>query len=103
MTRPSLLFRLTGAVLLVASAVRAQTPTDVEPASLMTTPVFLMNGHQALQQGTGFFFAATKADGTPDTVFLVTNYHVVTGRPPLSKDAGLGDRVQFLIHEDRTD
>lgn len=82
----------------------AQAPAaDVEPASLMTTPVFLMNGHQAIQQGTGFFFASTKADGTPDTVFLVTNYHVVTGRAPLSKEAGLGDHVQFLIHEDRTD
>jgi hypothetical protein len=81
----------------------AQAPADVEPASLMTTPVFLMNGRQAVQQGTGFFFASTKVDGTPDTVFLVTNYHVVTGRPPLSKDAPLGDRVQFLIHEDRVD
>jgi len=82
----------------------AQAPAaDVEPASLMTTPVFLMNGRQAIQQGTGFFFASTKADGTPDTVFLVTNYHVVTGRAPLSKQAALGDHVQFLIHEDRTD
>ena len=81
----------------------AQAAPDVEPASLMTTPVFLMNGQQAVQQGTGFFFASTKADGTPDTVFLVTNYHVVTGRPPLSKEAPLGDRVQFLIHEDRVD
>jgi hypothetical protein len=78
-------------------------PVDVEPASLMTTPVFLMNGRQAIQQGTGFFFASTKADGTPDTVFLVTNYHVVTGRTPLSKETGLGDRLQFLIHEDRSD
>ena len=82
---------------------RAQADAGVEPASLMTTPVFLMNGHQAVQQGTGFFFASTKPDGTPDTVFLVTNYHVVTGRPPLSKSAPLGDRVQFLIHEDRVD
>ena len=102
---PSLLVRLAivGAVALFAGPAFAQTPADVEPASLMTTPVFLMNGHQAIQQGTGFFFAATKADGTPDTVFLVTNYHVVTGRPPLSKEAGLGDRLQFLLHEYRTD
>src|SRR5215471_17375734 len=77
----------------------AQAAADVEPASLMTTPVFLMNGRQAVQQGTGFFFASTKPDGTPDVVFLVTNYHVVTGRAPLSKDAPLGDSVQFLIHE----
>lgn len=69
----------------------------------MTTPVFLMNGRQPVQQGTGFFFASTKVDGTPDTVFLVTNYHVVTGRAPLSKQTAMGDRVQFLIHEDRND
>jgi hypothetical protein len=103
---PSLLVRLAviGAVAFTAARPAfAQGPAEVEPASLMTTPVFLMNGHQAIQQGTGFFFAATKADGTPDTVFLVTNYHVVTGRPPLSKEAGLGDRLQFLIHEDRAD
>lgn len=84
-------------------AASAQAAADVEPASLMTTPVFLMNGRQAVQQGTGFFFASTKPDGTPDIVFLVTNYHVVTGRAPLSKDAAVGDSVQFLIHEDRSD
>jgi hypothetical protein len=103
---PSLLVRLAVVGALALSTARpalAQAPADVEPASLMTTPVFLMNGQQAIQQGTGFFFAATKSDGTPDTVFLVTNYHVVTGRPPLSKEAGLGDQVQFLIHEDRAD
>ena len=103
MTR--LLASTTIAILTLAgrSPLGAQAPAaDVEPASLMTTPVFLMNGGQAIQQGTGFFFASTKADGTPDTVFLVTNYHVVTGRTPSSKDPGLGDSVQFLIHEDRT-
>jgi len=99
----ALAFALTAA-LPSADTIRPTPPqADVEPASLMTTPVFLMNGRQPVQQGTGFFFASTKADGTPDTVFLVTNYHVVTGRPPLSKQAGIGDRVQFLIHEDRND
>src|SRR5215472_3332159 len=103
MTRSSRHLVLVSALLLAPAVAFAQAPAEVEPASLMTTPVFLMNGRQAIQQGTGFFFAATKADGSPDTVFLVTNYHVVTGRAPLSKEAGLGDRVQFLIHEDRAD
>lgn len=94
---------LAAAMISAPRTARAHAAADVEPASLMTTPVFLMNGRQAVQQGTGFFFASTKPDGTPDTVFLVTNYHVLTGRPPLSKDAALGDRVQFLIHEDRVD
>lgn len=93
-------FAFVALVALVASPRARQA--DVEPASLMTTPVFLMNGRTPVQQGTGFFFASTKADGTPDTVFLVTNYHVVTARSPMSKEPGAGDRVQFLIHEDRT-
>jgi hypothetical protein len=96
-------FALTAALPSAATLRATAAQADVEPASLMTTPVFLMNGRQPVQQGTGFFFASTKADGTPDTVFLVTNYHVVTGRPPLSKQTGIGDRVQFLIHEDRND
>ena len=74
-------------------------PTDLEPASLMTTPVVLMSGTRAVSQGTGFFFASTTIDGKPDTVFLVTNYHVVTGRPPLTPGPRGGDRIRFILHE----
>jgi trypsin-like peptidase len=74
-------------------------PADLEPASLMTTPVLLMNGTRAVSQGTGFFFASTTLDGKPDTVFLVTNYHVVTGRPPLTPGPRAGDRIRFILHE----
>jgi hypothetical protein len=65
----------------------------------MTTPVLLMNGTRAVSQGTGFFFASTTLDGKPDTVFLVTNYHVVTGRPPLTPGPRAGDRIRFILHE----
>ena len=75
---------------------------EVEVASLMTTPVILLNGVNAVLQGTGFFFASTGADGNPETVFLVTNYHVVTGHAPTQSGNPQGDRVQFLFHEDRT-
>ena len=34
-------------------------PADLEPASLMTTPVLLMNGTRAVSQGTGFFSRTT--------------------------------------------
>jgi hypothetical protein len=74
-------------------------PADLEPASLMTTPVLLMSGTRAVSQGTGFFFASTTLDGKPDTVFLVTNYHVVTGRPPLTPGPRAGDRIRFILHE----
>jgi len=79
----------------------AARQSEVEPASLMTTPVLLINGANATLQGTGFFFASTGSDGNPETVFLVTNYHVVTGHAPLSPGSPKGDRVQFLFHEDR--
>lgn len=78
-------------------------PTDLEPASLMTTPVLLMNGAHAVSQGTGFFFASTTIDGNVDTVFLVTNYHVVTGRAPLTPGARLGEHVRFILHESPTE
>jgi hypothetical protein len=74
-------------------------PADLEPASLMTTPVLLVNGTRTVSQGTGFFFASTTIDGKPDTVFLVTNYHVVTGRPPLTPGPRAGDRIRFILHE----
>ncbi len=69
----------------------------------MTTPVILMNGSQAVSQGTGFFFANTTLDGKPDTVFLVTNYHVVTGRAPLTPGSRVGDRIRFILHESTTE
>ena len=75
-------------------------PAGVEAPSLMTSPVVLMNGTHPVSQGTGFFFASTTLDGKPDVVFLVTNYHVVTGRAPLSLGPRLGDHIRFILHED---
>jgi len=83
----------------LVTALSQGLPADLEPASLMTTPVLLMNGTRAVSQGTGFFFASTTLDGKPDTVFLVTNYHVVTGRPPLTPGPRAGDRIRFILHE----
>jgi hypothetical protein len=78
-------------------------PADLEYPSLMTTPVVLMSGTRAVSQGTGFFFASTTIDGKPDTVFLVTNYHVVAGRPPLTSGPRAGDRIRFILHENAAD
>jgi len=65
----------------------------------MTTPVLLFNGSREVSQGTGFFFANLNSQGD-DAAFLVTNYHVVTGRSPQSTERPTGDRVRFMIHED---
>ena len=81
----------------------ATRQSDIDPASLMTSPVLLMNGGQAVSQGTGFFFGGTAPDGTIDTVVLVTNYHVVTGHAPLSTDPRAGDRIRFVMHRNATD
>lgn len=81
----------------------AQAGRTVEPPSLMTTPVLLMNGGQEVSLGTGFFFGSTTADGAVDTVFLVTNYHVVTGHVPGAPGAAAGNHIQFFIHEDQND
>lgn len=96
--------RVLAAVMAIwAVAPTAATQSEVDPASLMTTPVLLFSGNRQISQGTGFFFANTKSDGTPDRVFLVTNYHVVTGQPPQSTEPRRGDRIRFVMHEDRQD
>ena len=79
----------------------AQAPVD--PASLMTTPVLLVSGTRQVSQGTGFFFASTDARGEPATVFLVTNYHVVTGHAPMANRPRSGDRIRISLHEDPDD
>lgn len=95
------------AALLISGTALAIPPlaarqADVEPASLMTTPVLLVSrSSTAVLQGTGFFFASLGADRRPETVFLVTNYHVVTGHAPRAPGAPMGDHIQFLFHEDK--
>src|SRR5580765_2364227 len=73
-----------------------------EPMSLMTTPVLLASGTHTSSQGTGFLYATTRGNA-PDMVFLVTNYHVVTGNEPQSQAPPRGDRLQFYLHTSRED
>jgi hypothetical protein len=87
------------ATLLAAAALRAQ---NIEPMSLMTTPVILAEGGRSSSQGTGFLYATTRGEDI-DMVFLVTNYHVVTGNEPLSSARPKGDRIQFYLHTSRND
>jgi hypothetical protein len=85
----------------LATSTVARSQEGVDPRSLMTTPVWLLDGSSVVSQGTGFFFGNAGADGTTiETVFLVTNYHVVTGHAPLAGTLPTGDRVRIIIHED---
>ncbi|MCC7185324.1 MAG: trypsin-like peptidase domain-containing protein [Acidobacteria bacterium] len=90
-------------MLVPAAAAHAQPPLTVEPVSLMTTPVYLFQGNRQISQGTGFFYGVANAANVIDTVFLVTNYHVVTGNSPNTTLAAKGDRVIFYLHTDKQD
>jgi hypothetical protein len=76
------------------------SPSSIDPRSLMTTPVWLVRGQQAVSQGTGFLFASTTPADQIETVFLVTNYHVVTGHPPESSGPRRGERIRIILHRD---
>ena len=96
------------AVALWPGALLAQQTAAVDPQSLMTTPVYLFNGANEISQGTGFFYANMKPSQPGkapevETLFLVTNYHVVTGHAPGLKTARSGDRIRFAFHADPND
>jgi hypothetical protein len=88
------------ALSLAASPAFAQS--DVDPRSLMTTPVWLLRGTQPVSQGTGFFFASTTPSNEIETVFLVTNYHVITGHAPPSRSRN-GDHIRLILHRNQDD
>src|SRR5690606_10113669 len=81
----------------------AEAQPQVESFSLMTTPVYLFQGNRQISQGTGFFYGVPNAENVIDTVFLVTNYHVITGHSPNTSLSALGDRVVFYIHLSKDD
>lgn len=90
-------------LLTVLIAVSAFGQPTVEPVSLMTTPVYLFQGNRQISQGTGFFYGVPNTSNVIDTVFLVTNYHVVTGNSPNTNLPARGDRVVFYLHTDKQD
>ena len=94
-------FLLAGLLGFGVPAARAQQV--VENASLMTTPVYLFSGTRQVSQGTGFFYGLQNASGVIETVFLVTNYHVITGHSPGVIAPPKGERIAFYLHLDKTD
>lgn len=70
--------------------------------SYTTTLIELKSNDNALSYGTGFYYL-TKWDGV-DTVFLVTNYHVLTGNSPDERqNEPQGDSITFYYHMDESD
>ena len=73
----------------------------IDHISLSTTPVILRNGGAVVSQGTGFFYVRKREN--EQVLFLVTNYHVLTGVAPEEEGAPKGDNVEWYFHSDAND
>lgn len=73
----------------------------IDHISLSTTPIFLRKGDNVVSQGTGFYFLTR--DEENQVLFLVTNYHVLTGSAPKEGKPPIGDNILFQFHESETD
>lgn len=71
----------------------------IEHLSMITTPVILLKGNKMVSQGTGFYYGLK--DSSQSTIlFLVTNYHVLTGYSPKESKPPKGDYITFYFHKD---
>ena len=71
----------------------------IEHLSMITTPVILLKGDKAVSQGTGFYYEQ-KGSSQDVILFLVTNYHVLTGYSPEKTNPPKGDNIIFYFHKD---
>lgn len=69
----------------------------IDHLSLATTPVVLLKGATEVSQGTGFYYVGKFGD--KQVVFLVTNYHVLTGHSPVEGKLPIGDNIAFQFHK----
>jgi len=71
----------------------------IEHLSMITTPVILLKGDKVVSQGTGFYYE--QRDSSQNVIlFLVTNYHVLTGYSPKETNPPKGDNIIFYFHKD---
>lgn len=68
----------------------------MDEISLITTPIELLNNDSLVSQGTGFYVAHKYEE--IDVVFLVTNYHVLTGSSPVENKQHIGNNIKFNLH-----
>ena len=72
----------------------------VEHLSLLTTTILLLKGDNVISQGTGFYIVKQDTVKNQFYVFLVTNFHVLTGSSPSENKQPLGDNILFFLHKD---
>jgi hypothetical protein len=72
----------------------------VEHLSMLTTPVYVFKGDSVVSQGTGFYIIKQDTVKKLQYLYLVTNYHVLTGSAPHEKKSPIGDNILFLFHKD---
>lgn len=73
----------------------------IDHLSLSTTPIFLKNNDAIVSQGTGFIYVREREN--EQVLFLVTNYHVLTGSSPEKKEPPKGNNIEWFFHEDKDD
>jgi len=69
---------------------------EVDYFSLSTTRILLYKGDELVSQGTGFFYLHQASNR--QIVYLVTNYHVLTGSSPTQNKPPIGDKIAFQFH-----
>ncbi len=75
------------------------TNLTVEHLSMLTTPIYLLKGDSVVSQGTGFYIVKEDTTTKQSLLFLVTNYHVITGSAPIEAKQPIGDNIVFLFHK----
>lgn len=69
---------------------------EIDHISLCTTPIFLYKADKPVSLGTGFFYAYQ--DLNVQVLYLITNYHVLTGSSPLENKPCIGDTIALQFH-----
>lgn len=72
---------------------------SVEHLSMLTTPIYLLKGDSVVSQGTGFYLVKQDTVNKEELLFLITNYHVITGSAPNEGKQPIGDNIMFLFHK----
>jgi hypothetical protein len=74
----------------------------MNPLSLVTTPIELRKNGKPISYGTGFYYQYKW--GNTNCIFLVTNYHVLTGNEINRRNLNpKGESIVFYYHMDNND